>query len=160
MTGSLAQAVQLRPIQPEDRAFLYRVYGSTRTSEMDFLDWNDTQKQAFLTMQFNAQHQYYASQFPNAHFEILELNNEAIGRLYTDRRQHEIHIVDITLLPEFRGQGIGSALLQMLLGEATAINKCVSIHVEQLNPAMRLYKRLGFRMVQDDGIYKQMEWCP
>jgi ribosomal protein S18 acetylase RimI-like enzyme len=160
VTGPLAQAVQLRPIQPEDRAFLYRVYGSARAAEMDLLDWDDAQKRSFLTMQFNAQHQYYASQFPDAHFDILELNNEAIGRLYTDRRQHEIHIIDITLLPECRGQGIGSALLQTLLDEAASTDKCVSIHVEQLNPAMRLYERLGFRLVQDGGIYKQMEWCP
>jgi len=160
VTGSLAQAVQLRPVQPEDREFLYRVYGSTRAAELNLLDCDDTQKQIFLTMQFNAQHSYYSSQFPDAQFEILELNNEAIGRLYTDRRQHEIHIIDITLLPEFRGQGIGSALLQKILDEAASTDKCVSIHVEQLNPAMRLYERLGFRLVQDGGIYKQMEWRP
>ena len=154
------EAVQLRPIRYEDMDFLYTVYATTRAGEMALVDWDDTQKQAFLTMQFNAQHQYYVSQFPNANLDILEMNKEGIGRLYTDRLQHKIHIIDITLLPEFRGQGIGSNLIQKLLDEAAPTDKCVSIHVEQSNPAMRLYQRLGFRMVQDDEIYKQMEWSP
>ena len=158
MPASLVEAVQLRPLQPEDRAFLYNLYCSTRAGEMALFDWDDMQKQAFLTMQFNAQHHYYTSQFPNAHFDILELGNEAIGRLYTDRHQHEIHIIDITLLPGLRGQGIGGALLKALLAEAASTDKCVSIQVEQLNPAMRLYQRLGFTVVQNDGIYMQMKW--
>jgi ribosomal protein S18 acetylase RimI-like enzyme len=155
---AMVEAVQLRPIQPEDRTFLYHLYSTTRAGEMALLDWDDTQKQAFLTMQFDAQHRYYTSQFPNADFDILELGNEAIGRLYTDRCRHEIHIIDVSLLPKFRGQGIGSALLQSLLAEAASADKCVSLRVEQLNPAMRLYQRLGFTVVQDDGIYKQMRW--
>jgi ribosomal protein S18 acetylase RimI-like enzyme len=141
-------------------AFLCAMYATTRVGEMALIDWDDAQKQTFLTMQFNAQYQHYVAQFPNASQDILELDNERIGRLYTDRLQHKIHIIDITLLPEFRGRGIGGILLQKLLDEAAAAGKCVSICVEQSNPAKRLYQRLGFRMVQDDGIYGQMEWCP
>lgn len=127
---------------------------------MALLGWDDTQKQTFLNMQFNAQQQYYATQFPCAHREILELDNVVIGRLFTDRRQNKIHLIDISLLPQFRGQGIGTFLLNGLLAEATSTDKCISIHVERSNPAMRLYQRLGFKLEQDDGIYLQMEWRP
>lgn len=116
--------------------------------------------QAFLNMQFNAQQQYYAAQFPDAHWEILELDNVAIGYLCTDHRPNKIHLIDISILPQFRGQGIGSFLLKGMLAEAASLDKCVFIHVEQSNPAMRLYQRLGFKLEQDDGIYLQMEWRP
>jgi ribosomal protein S18 acetylase RimI-like enzyme len=154
------KAVQLRPIRPDDRAFLYTVYAATRADEMALFGWDDAQKQTFLSMQFNAQHQYYFSQFPHASFAILELNNEGIGRLYIDRQQHKIHLMDIALLPEFRGQGIGGALLRQLIDEAASTRKCVSIQVAHHNPAMRLYQRLGFVEVGDGGMYRQMEWHP
>ncbi|HEX6939117.1 MAG TPA: GNAT family N-acetyltransferase, partial [Longimicrobiales bacterium] len=67
---------------------------------------------------------------------------------------------DIALLPEHRGRGIGTALLEALIAEADAAGKPVSIHVEQYNPARRLYARLGFREVEDLGVYVFMERPP
>lgn len=150
----------LRPSQAADKAFLFQVYASTRIGDIALLNWDESQKLTFLDMQFNAQHHYYTTQFPDAHWDILELEGEGIGRLYTNRRDHEIHIIDITLLPEFRGKGIGSSLLQALMDEAASLNKYVLVHVAQFNPAIRLYQRLGFRLVSDDGMYKRMEWNP
>jgi predicted GNAT family acetyltransferase len=68
--------------------------------------------------------------------------------------------VDIALVPEFRNAGIGTALLRDLLAEGAAAGKRVSIHVERFNPALRLYARLGFRQVEDKGVYLLLEWTP
>lgn len=152
--------VSLRPIQPIDQAFLYQVYASTRNEELAVTDWNDEHKQSFLHMQFDAQHQYYQEHYSKAAFLLVLLNEQPIGRLYVARGEHEIRIVDIALLPEFRGSGIGSSLLQNILAEGARSGKKVSIHVEQFNPAMRLYERLGFQRNGEVGVYFLMEWSP
>jgi ribosomal protein S18 acetylase RimI-like enzyme len=154
------QTVSLRPIETADRDFLYRVYASTRTDEMNLVDWDDAQKRAFLEMQFNAQHRYYTQTFAQADYQIILLAGQPIGRLYIDRRPDEIRLIDIALLPEYRGQGIGSFFLHHVLAEARRSGRPVRIHVEQFNPALRLYMRLGFRKMGDAGIYFLMEWSP
>jgi ribosomal protein S18 acetylase RimI-like enzyme len=88
------------------------------------------------------------------------IENEPAGRLYVARWQREIRIVDIALLPAFRGRGIGSRLITELLEEGSRKGKNVSIHVETFNPAFRLYQRLGFEVVEDKGVYLLMEWHP
>ncbi len=86
------------------------------------------------------------------------MEGEPIGRLYLDRRPGELRIIDIALLSEQRGAGIGGALMQTVLDEAALLGKPVRIHVEKNNPAMHLYDRIGFRQVEDQGVYWLMEW--
>lgn len=152
--------VCLRPEVPEDRTFLYRLYASTRADEMKLVPWNDSQKEAFLRMQFDAQTTHYHRYYPDASYEVILLEEETIGRLYVQRTQDEILLIDITLLPKYRGAGIGGGLLNDLLSEAAAQRKPVRIHVERENPAMHLYTRLGFQKIEDKGIYYFMEWTP
>ncbi len=81
-----------------------------------------------------------------------------IGRLYIERWPSQHRIIDIAFLPEHRGKGFGEALLRDLMDEAAAAGKAVSIHVEKFNPAMRLYRRLGFGTEEDKGVYDLMRW--
>ncbi len=148
------------PIQPEDAAFLLRLYASTRAEELAVLGWPDAQKAAFLHQQFTAQHTYYHAQYPNAAYDLLLRDDVPIGRLYVDRRPDEICILDIALLPEHRGQGIGTALLQELIFESEATRLPLRLHVENYNPACRLYDRLGFVQVSDNGVYTLRERLP
>jgi ribosomal protein S18 acetylase RimI-like enzyme len=87
-------------------------------------------------------------------------NAKPIGRLYLDRREAEIRIIDIALLTSERRNGVGGALLREVLTEARAAGKAVRIHVERNNPALRLYHRLGFNEIEDQGVYYLMEWRP
>ena len=154
----MSPPTSLRPVQAEDEALLFEIYASTRTEEMALVDWSDAQKEAFLRMQFAAQHQHYQNVFPDARFDIILSDDRPIGRLYVDRRPDEIRIVDIALLPEARNQGVGSSLVKELLAEARDAGKPVRIHVERNNPALRLYERLGFARTGETGIYLLMEW--
>jgi ribosomal protein S18 acetylase RimI-like enzyme len=155
------ERARLRPVREGDEAFLERVYASTREEELALTGWSAAQKQAFLTGQFRAQHDHYRRHYPRARFDIIEIDDEAAGRLYVDRGANEVRIVDIALLPAFRGQGIGGVLLRALLDESAVAGRTVSIHVERMNPALRLYRRLGFQVAQDDGgIYLLMRWSP
>jgi len=150
----------LRPVSPDDQEFLYRVYAATREEELAQVDWEVSQKEAFLRMQFNAQHAYYQENYREAAFQVILLEGEPVGRLYLHRRPQEIRIVDISLLPAFRGRGIGSTLLKEILAEGDRSGRVVTIHVERFNPALRLYTRLGFRQAADRGVYLFMEWKP
>ena len=152
--------IHLRPIRPEDEAFLQRVYASTREEELKPLDWDAQQKDDFLRMQFEAQHSHYVEHFPDADLQLILNGDEPVGRLYVDRRRDEIRLIDIALLPEFQRKGTGSALLEALLDEARQSDLPLRIHVEKFNPALRLYERLGFRQVEDQGVYFLMEWTP
>lgn len=150
----------LRPITPADEPFLARLYASTRQEELAVLDWTEQQKADFLAMQFHAQHTFYQREFAGAQFDIIQLGKEAIGRLYVERRPHEIRIIDIALLPAYRNQGIGSRYLKDILSEGQDKGLPVTIHVEASNPAMRLYRRLGFRQRDSNGVYWLMAWKP
>ena len=154
------QPITLRPITTNDEPFLCRLYASTRQEELAVVPWSTAEKEAFLTMQFNAQHTYYQEQFKKAEFLIIEQNSEPIGRLYIDRRKDEIRLIDIALLPRHRRQGIGSMLLKDVLAEGAAKNLPVRIHVEHNNPALNLYVQLGFKHIEDQGVYFLMEWMP
>ncbi|MEM7221457.1 MAG: GNAT family N-acetyltransferase [Pseudomonadota bacterium] len=150
--------LSVRSIGPGDDGFLYKLYSSTREEELAPLDWSEEQKAGFLRMQFDAQHHFYTEQFTEARFDILERGGEQVGRFYVDRRAKEFRVIDIALLPEHRGGGLGGALMADLLDEAAAAGKPVSIHVERYNPAMHLYLRLGFVPIEDQGVYELMEW--
>lgn len=160
-SGRLPSGVGFRPITDKDLPFLSRLYASTRAEEVaQVTQWSDEQKQQFLQMQFDAQHTYYQEQFQDAEYLVIEQEKQPVGRIYIDRRTDEIRLIDIALLPEARGQGLGAALLEDLLEEAQTSNLPVRIHVEKNNPAMRLYIRLGFRQIEDQGVYDLMEWQP
>jgi len=153
-------SITLRPIDDTDVPFLMVLYGSTREDELRRTNWSIEERNAFVKMQFDAQSHHYQTHFANAQFDLILCDDEPIGRLYVDRRDDEIRVIDIALLPEFRGRGTGGRLMRRLMDEAS--EKCLPlrIHVEQFNPALRLYERLGFHKVHDEGVYFLMEYAP
>ena len=156
--SSPLDGVTLRPRRDDDRDFLHTLYAGTRTREMEIVPWSDDEKRSFLTMQFDAQTRHYDEFYADAEFLIVETADGPIGRLYVQRRDDEIRVVDIALLPEARGRGIGGALMQKVLEEARELNVPCRVHVEADNPAMRFYRRLGFREIDENGVYRLMEW--
>jgi ribosomal protein S18 acetylase RimI-like enzyme len=150
--------LSFRRIAEADLPFLARVYASTRAEELAAIDWSDERKAAFLEQQFQAQHVHYQEYYPNADWLVTMRGGADVGRLYLERWPSQHRIIDITFLPEYRGQGFGAALLRDLMDEAAVAGKAVSIHVEKLNPAMRLYRRLGFETAEDKGVHDLMRW--
>jgi ribosomal protein S18 acetylase RimI-like enzyme len=143
-----------------DLPFLARVYASTRAEELAVTPWSDAQKAAFLDMQFRAQHADYRKNYPEADWLVTMREGEDIGRLYIERWPTQHCLIDIAFLPQHRGKGLGGALLRDLMDEAAAAGRTVSIYVEKFNPAMRLYRRLGFTTEEDKGVYDLMRWSP
>ena len=155
----LLNSIKLRPATADDEPFLRELYASTRADELSILDCAEQQKLAFVEMQFNAQNQQYRTSYPDAKPSLILTDERPIGRMIVDEGDELIQ-VDIALLPEYRGQGIGSRLISALLARASAAGKSVSLHVLRYNRAVQLYTRLGFSMIGQDEMYFRMKWTP
>lgn len=149
--------ITLRPATPLDEGFFRQIYAESRRLELDQIVWPEGIREEFLRTQFNAQSAHYQQNYPGANFSVIEQDGQPAGRFYVWRPESEIRIMEIGLMPEFQGRGIGTALLTQVIEEGRAAGKRVTIHVEKFNPAHRLYARLGFREVQDLGVYLQLE---
>jgi ribosomal protein S18 acetylase RimI-like enzyme len=152
--------LRYRRVEEADLPFLAELYASTRREEVAQVPWSEEQREAFLRWQFENQHQHYQTYYPECELLVIERVGLAIGRLYVDRWKDQIRLVDVALLPEHRGAGLGRAILEELLAEGLRTGLPVTIHVEYNNPALRLYRRLGFRHVDSNGIYYLMKWTP
>jgi GNAT superfamily N-acetyltransferase len=153
-------APTLRPVQDYEREIVFAIYASTRAEELAQVAWDEATKESFLRMQFAAQDRYYRETFPNASYDLIVGSTGVLGRLYVDRGSDAVLVIDLALLPEHRGRGIGTTLLERVLDEARAAGLPVRVHVEQFNRARRLYDRLGFRVIEDQGVYLLMERAP
>jgi len=143
-----------------DLPLLALVYASTRVEEVARTGWPLETQHQFLAHQFDAQHRHYRQHYPAAEWLVIEREGAAAGRLYLEEWADQIRLIDIALLPNQRGTGAGSAILADLMDMAAAAGKPLTIHVEKNNPAMRLYKRLGFVPIDEHGVYDLMEWRP
>jgi GNAT superfamily N-acetyltransferase len=160
LRAAAALGVSYRVSTEEDLPLLFRVYASTRLEEVAATGWPAEMQQQFLAHQADAQHRHYRRHYPDAEWLVIERGGEAIGRLYLEQWSDQFRLIDIALLPEARGAGIGSAILADLFEMCRAAGKALSIHVERNNPAMQLYLRLGFAKVDEHGVYDLMEWRP
>jgi ribosomal protein S18 acetylase RimI-like enzyme len=153
-----SEQITLRPVTEADLNFLFSVYASTREQEMALVPWTPEQKEAFVRMQFEAQRRHYAAEHPQAQHAVICLDQSPVGRIYFDPTTETFHILDVTVLPEYRNRGIGSTLLSRTLEQARAVGKPVTIYVETYNPSLRLFERLGFARAQENGLNLLMKW--
>src|SRR5690606_20404347 len=116
---------------------------------------------AVAAREADAQHAHYLRAYPGADLAIVELAGAPVGRLYVHRRADELRLLDVTLLPEHRGRGIGTRLVRALLDEARARGVAVSCDVEHDNHRARaLYLGLGFEPVFEDPVCTLLSWVP
>jgi ribosomal protein S18 acetylase RimI-like enzyme len=152
--------ITLRPVAGSDDQFLLSVYASTRDQEMAMVPWSAEQKEVFVHAQFTAQGQHYAAEHPHADHDIICKEEVAVGRVYVDRSAQGLHILDITILPQYRRLGIGSTVLRRLMQEASAgaAAKPVTIYIESFNPSQSLFRKLGFEAVSESGFHQLLRW--
>jgi len=135
--------VTLRSVTADDDAFLLALYVAVRAPEFAVLGLPEAQMTAFLAGQYRLQSHHYATHYDTSRFAVVTVDDRPAGRLLVDYGP-EVRIVDISLMPAYRGQGLGTALLEDVLVEAQSTRRAASLHVEASNPALRLYARLGF----------------
>jgi RimJ/RimL family protein N-acetyltransferase len=153
------RGIVLRLCTTADIAFLRDLYRQLRAEELAPLPWPQAQKDAFLDSQFALQHRHYLTHYPDADFCLVESAAQPIGRLYLWRRAPQFLVIDISLVPQWRNGGIGTALIRGAQQLAQADEAGLNLHVDQRNDAARrLYERLGFIATDEDGPYTGMRW--
>lgn len=153
-------SLTLRPATPADEGFLCDLYAQNRQAEFRAWGLDEAMLASLLQMQFTAQQTTYATQYPDADHDIILLDGRPVGRFYVHRATDHLLLVDIALVPEVQGRGLGTALLQALLDEGGKKGLPVRLHVGITNPARCLYQRLGFTALGSDGVYEHMQWQP
>ncbi len=152
-------AMALRPRAEGDAGLLLALYAATRQAELAMTDWDDEQRRAFLAMQLRAREQHRDATRPHADLAMVTLEGTAIGQLDLHRAE-AIEVLEIALIPGLQGRGLGTALLGLVLAEADERGIPTRLHVEDGNPARRLYERLGFVAVGVTGFHVAMERPP
>ncbi|MBV6714120.1 GNAT family N-acetyltransferase [Paenibacillus chitinolyticus] len=144
--------------EPEDQPFLFELYCSSRMAEVQAWGWDEATLRSFLHMQYSAQSGSYRQQYPEAESYIVCQDGQRAGRILIHRTPHCIRIVDITLLPQFQNQGLGTKLLQTFMQEAREQNLPLRLSVLRTGRALALYERLGFHNAGENDMYLAMEW--
>jgi ribosomal protein S18 acetylase RimI-like enzyme len=149
--------ITFQPVADEDEEFLFRLYSTTRAEEVQAWGWPEAEAQLFLKMQFTARQRSYQATYPNATYTLVLKTGEPIGQEVVERGAKTIRLIDIALVPAYRGTGIGTLLLNDLIEESRSSEATVELKVLRNNvAAIRLYERMGFVTTQEDAIYKEM----
>jgi len=151
-------SIRLRPATFDDEDFLLEVYKSSRGDDLRELGWSEDRIREFLRMQYEAQQRFFDSEYSQANNQIILLEDRPVGRMFVDRREHEIRCLDVALLPEYRNAGMGTFLLRQLQDEARRASKPLRLQIIRFNRAVNLFERLGFMRTSETGMHFQMEW--
>lgn len=153
------QPISLRTAIPDDQTFLLELFAGTR-DDLSLANLETGQKQLLIELQFRARQNQYQFAYPKATNSIILEGVREVGSIIVNRGERDIHVVDISLLPECRNRGIGTRVLRTLLEEALAEAKSVGLQVAVTNRAITFYERLGFSTIKDGGAYISMVWRP
>jgi GNAT superfamily N-acetyltransferase len=148
--------IALRPSTDADMPFLRDVFLSTRMHEFLNAGMPAEQAESMLASQFSMQHTYYRRHYPHGRFDIIVQGAKDVGRLYHDWSGDAVQVIDIALLPAYRGAGIGTRLMRAVVAEAARRHKPVRLYVEADNPVRKLYRALGFVPAGENGVYELM----
>src|SRR5690349_17023054 len=123
----------LRRVTIDDEEFLLSVYKSTRADELSQVEWQEGQKEAFVKWQLELQRREYDARFPDAEYDVILIDDCPAGRIWNERDNAEIRLLDIALLPQFQNRGAGTLLLRRLIDESIKTKKALRHMVFTLN---------------------------
>jgi GNAT superfamily N-acetyltransferase len=153
-------SLELCPAGPQHETFLYQLAYEHFFEELRADLWQPEMCEALIRIQIEGQRTSYAAAFPRAHHGIIMLHDRPVGRLLIDRGPQVDHIVDILLAKQYRAKGIGTVLLRAICTEADLMRKTVRLEVATTNRAVELYRRFGFRTIEDYQVRLLMERTP
>lgn len=151
-------AVTTRPMHDDDAMLLFELYASARTEELSRTGWATPQQRSFFRMQAQIQEKHYSRHYDHLDRRTICINGFSAGRLLVDRPASGYTVVDIGLLPTFRGRGVGTLLLHWILEESEAAQVPLTIELAKDSPALRLVERLGFGEHVDLGERWRLTW--
>lgn len=143
---------------PQVEEFLYQVFYSTKQEEAVSWGFPPEEADSFIRTQWVIRQQAYQLQYPYAKTELIIDNHRWIGSLMTLRTEEALHLIDLALLPTYRNQQHGSSIITKLQQDASERHIPILLHVLAMNPALRLYQRMGFHITGNHEPYLSMQW--
>lgn len=150
--------LSLAKVAPDDKAFLLQLYASSRAADMSMYSLSEAEKNAHIENQFKAQQHFFQREFPKAKFLIIRKGVSKIGRLYLDKLKKEIRLIDLRLMPSYRGLGIEQTLIQALISDGQYWKLDVTVQLEKNNSVIELYEQLGFKKEGYQGDFHFLRW--
>ena len=150
---------RVRPAGAEDHDYLHYIIKATSAEQLEAWRWDEAVREPVLELQYNALINGIQGTYPGAEMCIIEISGAPSGLLILHRGPTTFRVIDITVAPEYRNRGIASRILTGIIEEAHACGKSASLQVMVINPAQRLYDRLGFQRTGGDGVMIEMECC-
>jgi ribosomal protein S18 acetylase RimI-like enzyme len=142
--------LKLRPARPEDAEFVFQTLKATMREYVDQTwGWDEEWQRAYFEMRFDP-----------AENQIVVLDDQGIGVIGVEKREDEVVLSSLYILPEYQGRGIGTRLIKDVLAQAFRDGLPVGLRVLRVNPARRLYERLGFVVVEETDTNYNMKATP
>lgn len=157
--------LKLRPIRPEDEPALRELRGQLDVERLGLQYWapeDAALAQSLVKHQYAAHAAHYKRVKSNWDTKdcVIELDDQVVGRFIVRQDAKEVCLADITVHGAHRGKGIGQAVIEAVMGECVQSKRVMRLHVDLTNPALQLYARLGFRVIERHPVYCLMEWAP
>jgi len=159
MSAMSANTLTIRPAGPADDAFFAALYRSTR-GDLLALPADPAMIDGLVAMQQRMQVAGYRDSYPDAQYQVFELDGVAVGRLVTALVNGAMRVVDIAVLPQARGHGVAGEALRRLQAQAAAEGRGLALAVRRDNAtARRLYAALGFAVEGENDLDLELRWC-
>lgn len=147
----------MRRAMPDDEPELRTIYRSTRAAELEAVGWPGAAIDAFCNQQYDLQQAHYERVYPDLERRVLlDSSSSVVGQVAVDRQPHLHTLVDLSVLQQHRGKGLGTMLLESVTAAADAAEVPVALTVTRGNPAQRLYERNGFQIESSTELDHEM----
>ena len=102
----------------------------------------------------------FDASFEPGEIQVISFGGRDAGFTALRREPKEVQLFNIMIAPEFQNRGLGTAVLRDLLAGARRRRIPVRLQVMKVNPARRLYERLGFVVTEETATHFRMAWRP
>jgi ribosomal protein S18 acetylase RimI-like enzyme len=147
--------LKLRLARDDDDKFLFNLFYDVRAREFTDAGIPLAQLMPILELQHKAQIYSYSNEFPSATNSIIVFNEKCVGRILIQKNEKSAHLIDIAILQEFRGKGLGSFLINKMKSECDQIR--LSVYAANIL-AIKFYEKHLFQISKNDVMYLNMEW--
>jgi ribosomal protein S18 acetylase RimI-like enzyme len=142
---------QLRPASSADREFLYTLHVATMKDLIE-RTWGWDEKW---------QLEDFDRRLTRCRVSVIETEGQPVGATWVEMNAKRIYVTDLQILPSWQRRGIATAIMKMIIRDATENGRVVELAVLRLNDsAKRLYERLGFEVLTVDEPFIYMQHRP
>ena len=100
----------------------------------------------------------FSDSFDPSSTEIIVVKEQDVGQISLEEQASEIFIAGIYILPAWQNLGLGSTVLKDVLSRGAERGTGVRLQVLKVNPASRLYERIGFTVVEETDTHYKMHF--